>query len=66
MITYHQLGSRVSVQPWSPFGSARGELIKIGSRYIYVRRDDGKILVLYPNEIIREGSASESVNAPSR
>ena len=55
-VTFHQLGSRLRVQPWAPGGAAQGELIKIGTRYVYVRRDDGKILVLRSNEIIREDS----------
>ena len=53
-VTYHQLGARVSVQPWAPGGASRGELVKIGTRYVYVRDDAGEILTLYPNEIIRE------------
>ena len=58
-VTFHQLGARVSVQPWAPGGASRGELVKIGTRYIYVRDDAGEILTLYPNEIIREPKCKE-------
>jgi hypothetical protein len=47
-------GACVVVQPWAPLGSAHGELIEIGRRYIYVRRDDGVVVKLYPSEIRKE------------